>query len=135
MAQLEEGIFSLLSADSGVAALVGSRIYPTQAPQNVTYPCVVYQRVGAERAHHTTGASGVSEVRMQVASLAESYSGAKALGAAVRAAMDAQRGMWGAVDVLGSTIHSEMDVLDASPKSDARRLYGIQQDYGIFHRE
>ncbi|HUX02738.1 MAG TPA: DUF3168 domain-containing protein [Phycisphaerae bacterium] len=135
MAELETGIYTLLAADSTVAGIVGTRIYPALAPQNVTYPCIVYQRVGADRAHHTTGASGMSEVIVQVTSMAATYLAVKALAAAVRTAMDAQRGMWGGVDILAAYIHNEMDTLDAEPSSDARRLYGIQQDYGIFHRE
>jgi len=135
MAELETGLYAKLAANGTVAGLIGTRIYPDAAPQAVTYPCIVYQRIGADRAHHITGASGASGVLVQVVCLASTWTAARAVAAAVRACLDAQRGMWGAVDVISCYIQNEMDTLDASPESDARRLYGTQQDYEIWHRE
>lgn len=35
-------IFSVLSADAAVSALVGNRIHPVFVPQGATFPCVAY---------------------------------------------------------------------------------------------
>jgi len=47
---IEKGLYATLIADSGVLALVGGaenpRVYNTVAPQNVVFPCVLYQKMG-----------------------------------------------------------------------------------------
>ena len=35
-------IYSKLTADSGVSALVATRVYPVLMPQNAAYPAIVY---------------------------------------------------------------------------------------------
>ena len=36
------GLFTLLSNDAAISALVSTRIYPLGMPQNVQYPCLMY---------------------------------------------------------------------------------------------
>lgn len=45
MTSVEEAIRAHLVADSGVAAIVGDRVYLVQLPQNPTYPAIRYQRI------------------------------------------------------------------------------------------
>jgi hypothetical protein len=43
---LETGLYTLLSTNAGVSALVGTRIYPVQGPPDApTYPYITYQPV------------------------------------------------------------------------------------------
>ena len=48
---IEADIVTTLSAAAGVTSVIGSgancRLYPAEAPQDVTYPCVVYQRIAS----------------------------------------------------------------------------------------
>lgn len=44
----EELLFAALTADAGVTALVGTRIYPELVPQEQEPPCVAYSRAGTE---------------------------------------------------------------------------------------
>jgi hypothetical protein len=45
---LEQGLFTLLTTDAGVSALIAARFYPIQGvPDNPTFPYVTYQPVTA----------------------------------------------------------------------------------------
>ena len=47
---IEKGIYATLTANSGVLALVGGstspRVYNTVAPQDVVFPCILFQKMG-----------------------------------------------------------------------------------------
>lgn len=45
MTALEQQIYSALTGDSGMQAVIGTRLYLVQLPQNPTYPCAAFQRV------------------------------------------------------------------------------------------
>jgi hypothetical protein len=54
---LEAGLFSLLSTDAGVSALVGTRIYPDIGPpDNPTYPYITYSDIAAHSEYALDGA-------------------------------------------------------------------------------
>lgn len=44
----EESLYAVLSAAAGVAALVGTRIYPDLAPQTASVPCIAFVRESTE---------------------------------------------------------------------------------------
>ena len=90
---IEAGIYAHLIADSGVADLVATRIYPLLVPQDATLPAMAYQRISGPRDHSHSGPSGLVTARMQLTYVALSYDGAKSLGEVVRAAMDGFRVM------------------------------------------
>ena len=43
---IEKALVTTLLAHGGLSALVGTRIYNTVAPQGVTFPCVLFQKMG-----------------------------------------------------------------------------------------
>lgn len=42
---LEERLYTYLTSDSGLSALIDTRLYPDVFPENVTLPAVCYQRI------------------------------------------------------------------------------------------
>jgi hypothetical protein len=47
---IETSIFSRLTDEAGdLYDLTAERVYPIRMPQNVTFPCVTYQRIATER--------------------------------------------------------------------------------------
>lgn len=42
---IDAELLAYLKANSELNSLIGGRIYPSVAPQNVTYPCIVYQMI------------------------------------------------------------------------------------------
>ena len=43
---IEKALYSVLTANEAIDAICGDRIYNTVAPQNVTLPCVLFQKMG-----------------------------------------------------------------------------------------
>lgn len=82
----EQTVYNTLKNDAGVAALVGTRIYPLVLPQNPTYPAISYQRIST-RPVQTRGGNGLAFVRMQVDCFATGYTAAKQLSDAVVSAL------------------------------------------------
>lgn len=84
---VEQQIYTVLAADSPVAALVATRIYPMLMPPLVTMPAVSYQRVSTVPQNGLSGHHAIDHVRVQIDCWADDYDGVKALAAAVRTAM------------------------------------------------
>lgn len=85
---LEEAIFTILSDDTNLAALVGTRIYPVEAPQAVTRPYVVFARQEVTSLLPLAGAGTHTEVDVAVMAFGDSAASAMATARAVRGALD-----------------------------------------------
>ena len=46
MRMIEKALYAVLTGDAAIETIVGERIYNTVAPQNVTLPCVLFQKMG-----------------------------------------------------------------------------------------
>jgi hypothetical protein len=75
-------VYSMLADDPGIAAIVGTRIYPTILPQNTPYEAITYQRISNTG---TNGSTALRGTRYQINCWAETYAEAQALAAAVKA--------------------------------------------------
>lgn len=106
---MEEGLYSLLTGDAGVSALVSTRVYPLAVPQQVDLPAVAYQRISGPRLLAHDGPTGLAEARVQVTCHAATYIAAKGLADAVRAAVDGYAGTTGGVEFERIGIESEVD--------------------------
>ena len=88
---VEQQIYTVLAADSPVAALVVSdgitRIYPMLMPPLTTMPAVSYQRVSTVPQNGLSGHHSIDHVRVQIDCWDDDYAGVKTLAAAVRTAM------------------------------------------------
>lgn len=127
---IEEGLYELLTMDTAVAALVGTRIYPLLVPQDADLPAMAYQRISGPRDHTHSGASGLAMARMQLTYLASSYAAVKALAEAVRAALDGLRGSMGEVTVGSCMLENEFDSWAA-----VFGLPTVRHDYLIWYQE
>ncbi len=119
---IETTLYDTLAADTGVSALVGARIYPMLRPPADPLPAVVYQRIATDPAKDLGGDTGIDAVRIQVACWSATYAGAKALGAAVRAAVT------GAAAMKATT---EMDLDD---RDNDTGDYRVLLDFRIWQR-
>lgn len=70
---LEEKIYSVLSGDAAVSAIVGSRIYPERAPQTPQLPLVTYSRVSTSFVHTMVSDASTRRARVQITCWAPSY--------------------------------------------------------------
>lgn len=127
---LEEGIYAHLTDDAGVAALVGTRIYPLQVPQDVTLPAVAYQRISGPRDHAHDGPTGLVRARVQFSALGSTYLEAKTVTEALRAALDGFKGTMGTVEVQTVFLENERDEW-----AEAFRLPVVRQDVIFWYKE
>ena len=84
---IDAAIYARLSADTAVAAIVGTKIYPVQAPKNAVAPWVRWQRISRVQPRDLAAIGGLIKTRIQFDCIAETYSDSRALSEAVRAAV------------------------------------------------
>lgn len=88
---LEQGITALLSADSGLAALIAGRIYPATAPETPTFPLITYLVVSSKPQYALDG-SQCGYKRLQFDAFGSSYADCKTVLRALRNALDGYTG-------------------------------------------
>ena len=85
---IETDLYAALAADPTVAGLVSTRIYPSLAPENAALPFITYALVSGVRSRTIAGVGDGVSKRIQIDANAATYSGAKALAAAVISALE-----------------------------------------------
>ena len=85
---IETDLYSTLTNDAGVSALVSNRVYPAPAPEGVTFPYCTYQLISGERVTTLPGVGDAKRKRMQVSCHGATYSSAKAVADAVYSAFE-----------------------------------------------
>lgn len=83
----EAEVYKLLKNDAGVNALVGGRIYPMVAPQNVVRPYMTYRVVAGLKYQCIGGEIYQASYRFQIDAWSETYSNVKAISTAVKSAL------------------------------------------------
>lgn len=130
MAEAEKSLTMKLKADAGVQALVNTRVFFAEAPQNPPIPFVLMTRVGTDHVHSLTGSSGLANARIQVDCYAKTQKEARAVATAVRAVLDGFRGDENDVNVQGVILLDTMDGYEESPE-----LRRVTQDYHVWYNE
>lgn len=130
---IEAGLYSYLSSNTQVSAIVGDRIYPLMIPLAVydaaiQRPCLVYQRDGSARQRTYCGDSNVVNASFQIDAYAIDYDSAISLADAVRVALVAYRGVMGAVTVKDVVLENDFDLLDTEPG-----LYRRSMNYTVWY--
>ena len=92
---MEEAIIARLLADTGVAAIASTRVFPGMRPQGSTLPAAVLNRISGGPLYADDGEVGLEQARIQIDCWAETYTGAKKLSRAVTACLSAFEGTVG----------------------------------------
>jgi hypothetical protein len=129
---VETAIVAILKADATVLGLVASRIFPLKRPPRTTLPCIVFQKIDHVQEYHLRGKSASQEQRFQLNLYANTYTGARALEAAVESALNIYRGAISGTDIEHVELidAADLDVLVAD--NEQQNEYARRQDY-IFH--
>ncbi len=85
-----ERVYSVLTADSAVAALLGTRVYPDVLPQASSMPACATQVVAERTIDTLTGPTELRLATVQVDCYAQAFDDAQAVADAVAAALNAQ---------------------------------------------
>jgi len=123
---LPEAFRDTLLADASVIALVGSRIYPVNLPQEPTYPAVTYLEISGDPHNSLTGPQGLHWARLRVHTWGETYGDAYETAQAVEVALNGQKfTTLRAISALG-----RHDLYESAVEA-----YYISQDFSIWHTE
>lgn len=114
---LEAGLVSLLTADGGLSALIAGRIYPATAPENPTYPYLIYQVVSS-RPEYALDGSQCGWKRIQFDVWGQSYSDCRNTLKALRNALDTYSGaLVDGTRVLDALRSTEIDQFENDSRS------------------
>ena len=132
MVRLGEALFSYLTNNSGVSALVGDRVFPVIVPQDVARPAIAYFKV-SDPPGRTFGRRFFARPRYQFNCWGTSYETARAAGDAVKAALENYAGMMGGdngVKVRMTYFEGDLDLYD-----DPTGQFVTAIEYSIEHVE
>lgn len=127
---LEQSLRDYILADTAVAAIVGTRMYPLVIPQSGKQPCLVYAKQGRERQQLFCGEDGLKRTTVVIDCYAKIYDDAVGLANAVSAALRDFSGAMGATRVPRIFLDAEIDLSDMEPG-----LYRQSQTWIVWHRE
>jgi hypothetical protein len=116
-------IYNILTNNSDVAALVGTRIYPNVAKQGSTFPFIVYQTTNVSPNDTKDGVSTVDENSFDVLCFADSYSAAVDLAQKARIALDRKTGTYPTSGVQVQSIQFSSYDEDFEIEGDGMGLY------------
>ena len=123
---MKEGkaIYSILTSDSDVSAIVGTRVYPQIAAQGAAFPFVVYLINDLTPSDTKSGVSTLDEVRYEVLAIAETYAEAADLNEKIRTALDRYTGTVAGI-VVDSIQFTELE----TDYDDASETYLANSEY------
>jgi len=87
-----KAIYSILTSDNDVSAIVGTRVYPQIAAQGAAFPFVVYVLQDTSPSDTKSGVSTLDEVRYDIVVASETYAEVSDLTNKIRTALDRYTG-------------------------------------------
>ncbi len=127
--RIEEALATKLRETADVSALVGTRIYPTKAPQNTTTAHIIYDLLGGADVAGHDGWESLRTGRISYTCLAPSYGAAKAVAEAVRMELTGFRGVLSGLTVSVPQAYEDADLYD-----DLLGLYLVVVDFEMHWR-
>jgi len=99
---IADAIFSQVTSNGPVAALIGTRLYPEYDKQaDKVYPLAVYKVENVTPLSTNTGSAGLESADVIIAAIAPKYADAATLARAIVNALDCQKGTWTGIVVQG----------------------------------
>ena len=111
-----KAIYSILTENAGVSAVVGTRVYPQVAAQGAAFPFVVYVLQDNTPSDTKSGVSTLDEIRYDIVAAAETYTALSSLTERIRLALDRYSGTVSGI-VVDSIQFTELDV-DNDPATE-----------------
>lgn len=101
-----------LRAQTGLAALVETRIHPVSLPQDPEIPAIVATKISKARTYSQTGDSNLANPRYQFTCWAERHSEAVAIAAELRISLSGFKGTMNNRNVYAAFVENELDSKD-----------------------
>ena len=126
---IEDSLYSYLTGQAAVTALVSNRIYQSRAPQNATAPYIVYHLVDDVGAGVMEGPAGLTTKRFQFVCLAATQRAAVIVADALRGVLNGFRGTMDTTAVGSVLLVTQLYVYDPTTELD-----GVSADYRIMYQ-
>ena len=130
MPTIKEAIYSALTGESTISALVSTRVYPSRLPQKPSYPAIVFSKIDTDRHIAHDGPGDLAHPRFQFDCYAQTDAAAENLSNVLRTYINGFRGTFGGLAVHGIIFIDELD--DYGSVADVSR---VSSDYRIAHKE
>jgi hypothetical protein len=131
----EAAVRSALVADAGVAAIIGTKVYPVLAPASAALPFATWRRIGVQRQQGLSGPIGMPTVLLSVDLFAETYERVRELADAVRQCLDGWGGTTNDVRVANVSLTNEADGFITLAGGDLPPVYTVQMTFSILWQE
>jgi hypothetical protein len=128
---MEEGVIAKLLATSGVTSLVSTRISPGRRPQAGALPSISVNSISGAPVYTDDGEAGLAYGRIEIDCWAETYSSAKAVARAVKAALSAFVGEAGGITFQYILMDAERDFSEGGGNA-AEYLYRTNLDFIVW---
>jgi hypothetical protein len=125
-----------LVANTAVAAVVGTRVFPVLAPASADIPFLTYRRSGVQRQHTLSGPMGMPTVILSLDMYAETYEAVRELADKCRVCLDGYgTAQSDSIVVNNVSLDNESDGFVQLAGGDTPPVYSVSQTYSIIWKE
>lgn len=127
---IKPALWSMITTNPAVSALIGTRLYPDSIPQDAPLPAVAYQTVSTSRGYTQDGPDGIAEPRIQFTVDAPTRAQAEDVAAALKNLLSGYRGKISGKTIGAIFLENEYDGYNLSSETVV-----VRQDYRISYTE
>lgn len=136
---MKDALFEELKDNTGVSALVGTKVFYGVTPESRLLPAIIINQIGGDHDHHMGGANGLTRRDVQITSYAKKPKDAEAVAESVRNAIDGFHGTMGTVvtaNVRTSHLSSAIDTIEpAASSKQSESIFGVNQSWTFWHTD
>jgi len=118
-------IYSMVTTDTNLVNLIGNRIYPEEAPMEITYPYITYTKINTDPTRVKNLVSPKDNFKINFFIYSKNYDTTSTIADLLRAALDNKRGVYANVNV--DWVIFEDETTGDPVMQD--KIYWIVQDY------
>ena len=132
--EIEEALTAYLLAHTGLAALVGTKIYWHEAPQGTALPFVIGQNVSDVKNPIHGGISTLENPNHQFTAYAATKKSAKAIAKQIKAALLGYSGTLSGVQIHNIQLLNELSTLEKSADGTTK-VYATDLEFQVFYKK
>lgn len=129
MSLFEDGLYTFLSAQSNITAIVADRIYPVTLPQDPVLPAIVFTNMGTYPVAMLSSRPVLDRSKVQFDCYAPALRDAKLIADAIRASLEGYVGAMGAITARAAFCETHsVDDFDDVPGD-----FRVMSEFEIWH--
>ena len=123
---LSESIYSELSTEASITALVSDRVFPVIAPVSADFPLIVYEKFSVDEGYSSSGADGIFGSLYRFHIFSTTLSNAEAIRSALRSFLSDKTGTFGT-----NSLNHLRVIAEADEYEQDTQLYHILIDFNF----